>query len=247
MTDLSGRTAVVTGASSGIGAAVARRLAADGASVALLARRAELVEALAAEVGGLAVPADVSVPAELDRAAAAVRDRLGPPDLVVANAGVLLTDPAADADPAGAAAMVTTNLTGAAWTARLFLPDLRAAGAAGRPADLVFVGTPGGVPLISVYEATKAAVSQLARALRKELAPAAVRVHDVEPSWTTTPLADALVAELAALAPPAEEPPPGPMPPPLSPEDVADAIAYCVAAPPNVTISHLALAPTWLP
>lgn len=246
MTDLSARIAVVTGASSGIGAAVARRLAADGAAVALLARRAELVAALAAEVGGLAVPADVSVPEQLAAAAALVRDRLGPPDLVVVNAGVLHTDLVADADPAVAATMVATNLTGAVWTARLFLADLRAAGAAGRAADVVFVGSPSGstgTPQLAIYGATKAGVAQLAVAMRAELAPAAVRVHEVEPSWTTTALADGYAIELAGV----DVPPAGATPPPLSPEDVADVVAYCVAAPLNVTISHVALAPTWLP
>lgn len=238
--DLNGRTAVVTGASSGIGEAVARRFAAAGASVALLARRKDRIEAIAAECGGLAVAADVSSYESVAAAAAIVRDRFGGVDLVVSNAGFLETDPVLDADPARAAELVTTNLTGAAWTARIFAADLRAAAGAGGPADVVFISAGGGTPLAAFYGATKAGCAHLARAMRAELAPAGVRVHDVEPSWTTTPLADAYAATLGM-------PPPDPAAPqPLSADDVAAAVLYCVAAPGNVNISHLAMTPTWL-
>lgn len=238
--ELNGRVAVVTGASSGIGEAVARRLAAAGASVALLARRADIVAAIAAETGALAVKADVSSYESLAGAAEEIHDRLGPVDLVVPNAGVLVTDPVLDTDPALAAALVTTNVTGAAWTARLFLPDLRAAAAAGGRADVVFVSSGGGTPLAAYYSATKAACAQLARAMRVELAPAGVRVHDVEPSWTVTPLATGYAATLGM------PPLPPDAPQPLSADDVADAVLWCVAAPANVNVSHLALTPTWL-
>jgi NADP-dependent 3-hydroxy acid dehydrogenase YdfG len=238
--DLHGRTAVVTGASSGIGEAVARRLAAEGACVALLARRKDRIEAVAAECGGLAVEVDVASHAAQVAAAELVRDRLGPVDLVVANAGFLQTDPVLDAEPDRAAELVTTNLTGAAWTARIFATDLRAAAASGGRADVVFVSSGGGMPIVALYGATKAAVAHLARAMRVELAPAGVRVHDVEPAWTTTPLADDYAATLGIPLPdPAA-------PQPLTPDDVAAAVAYCVAAPPNVNVSHLALTPTWL-
>lgn len=244
--DLSGRTAVVTGASSGIGAAVARRLAADGARVALLARRPEQLRAVADECGGLAVVTDVADHDAVARAADQVREEFGRVDLVVANAGFLRTDPAAVAAPAEAAGMVTANVTGVAWTVHTFADDLRAAAAAGGAADAVLVSSLGGttgMPMLTLYGATKAAVSFLARTLRSEFAPARVRVHDIEPSWTTTDLADSYAAFLGELA---GEPVPTPAPP-LSPEDVAEAIAWCVSAPPLVNISHVAMTPTWLP
>lgn len=244
--DLSGRTAVVTGASSGIGAAVARRLAADGASVALLARRQDRLAEVAAECGGLAVAADVADHAALARAAGEVRDRLGRVDIVVANAGFLRTDPVLDGAADEAAEMVTANLTGASWAVRAFADDLRAVGAGGRPADAVFVSSLGGaagMPLLTLYGATKTAVSYLARTMRAEFAPSGVRVHDIEPAWTTTALADSYADALGELT---GEPVVAPAPP-LSPEDVAGVVAYCVAAPPAVNIAHVALTPTWLP
>ena len=238
--ELTGRTAVVTGASSGIGEAVARRLAKDGAQVALLARRKGRLDAIAAEIGGLAIECDVADHASLTAAAATIAERLGPVDLVVPNAGFLLTDPELDADPAKAAEIVTTNVTGAAWTARLFLDDLRAAAAAGGGAGIGFVSSSGGTPLAAYYGATKEANAYLAKAMRTELAPAGVRVHDIEPSWTTTPLSDTYAATLGM--PPLD--PAGPQP--LTADDIADLIAYTVSLPPNITITHLAATPTWL-
>jgi NADP-dependent 3-hydroxy acid dehydrogenase YdfG len=99
------------------------------------------------------------------------------------------------------------------------------------------------MPLLTLYGATKAAVSSLARTLRAELAPAGVRVHDVEPAWTVTPLADSYAAALGELT---GEPVRAPAPP-LSPADVAEVVAWCVAAPPLVNIAHVAVTPTWLP
>ena len=252
--ELSGRVAVVTGASSGIGAAVARRLAAGGASVALLARRKDLVESVAAECGGLAAPADVTDHASLVAAAAVVRDRFGPVDLVVANAGMLVIDPLLDEDPDRLAGLVATNVTGAAWTARLFAADLLAAAAAGRPADIVFVGSPSGsepLPLVSIYGASKAAVNQLAVVMRSDLAAAGVRVHNIEPSWTITELSGAYaggVTEVAARAPElvAGIPTPDPRIVPLTPDDIATVLAYAVAAPPEVNLAHVTVVPTRL-
>src|SRR5690606_34340716 len=139
--DLTGRTAVVTGASSGIGAATARALAAAGGRVAVLARRVERIESLAKEIDGLAVPADVTDPESIATAAAAIRTELGRPDLVVANAGVMNSTPFATAEPREWSAMVDTNLTGLIHTGRAFVDDLLAAAADGGPADLVHVGS----------------------------------------------------------------------------------------------------------
>lgn len=241
--DLSGRTAVVTGASSGIGAATATALAAAGARVALLARRADRIEALAAEIGGVAVPADVTDPAALAAAAGVVRAELGPPDLVVANAGVMLGAPFDSADPAEWAAMIGTNLSGLLATGRAFLPDLLAATDAGRPADLVHVGSIASrqhFPGYAVYSATKAAVLAATRGLRQEYGPRGLRVRVVEPGLTATELgggmqdADAR-AHLAEFRRQLESVPAS---------DLADVIAWSAAAPGRLNLAELVVVPT---
>lgn len=241
--DLSGRTAVVTGASSGIGAATATRLAAAGAQVALLARRKDRIEDLAAEIGGLALPADVTDPASLAAAADAVRTALGPADLVVANAGVMLAAPFESADPAEWWRMIDTNLTGLLATGRAFAPDLLAAGGAGRPADLVHVGSVASreqFPGYVVYSATKAAVLAATRGLRKEYAPRGVRVRVVEPGLTATELGDGMQdpdarAYLAEFRRQLESVPAS---------DLADVIAWSVAAPARLNLAELVVVPT---
>jgi len=245
---LTGRVAVVTGASSGIGAATARRLAADGAAVALLGRRedrlTELAEQLRPQTGGSVLPlaVDLTDPAALDTAAHAVTSALGPVDLVVANAGAMLGAPfeAARADEWDR--MIDVNLRGLLHTARAFTDDLLAASDRGRPADLVHVGSVAGhalYPNWSVYCATKAAVAHLTRNLRAELGPRGVRVRNVEPGVTVTELgADmqddgmrtALDGMRAGLRP-------------LAAEDIADAIAFSVSAPPHVNIAELVVVP----
>lgn len=239
--ELSGRVAVVTGASSGIGAATARALAASGARVAVLGRRADRVDALAAEIGGLPVVADVTD--DLTSAAERIRTELGRPDLVVANAGLMLAAPYDTADTAEWWAMIDTNLRGLVATGRAFIDDLVAAAADGRRADLVHIGSIGGhavLPTYAVYGATKAAVAHLTRNLRAELGPRGVRVRTIEPGMTDSELgagmrheaSRAFLADYRAnnQAIPAS--------------DVAEAIVWTVAAPARMNVAELILLPT---
>lgn len=162
---LTGRIAVVTGAASGIGAATARRLAADGASVALVGRREERLRDLADQLAGAtAVPvaADVTDAASLERLPETVHVELGRVDLVVAGAGVMLAAPFEQADTSEWDRMLDTNIRGLLHTGRAFAPDLLEAAAEGGRADLVHVGSIGGhevFPTYGVYGATKAAPS----------------------------------------------------------------------------------------
>jgi NADP-dependent 3-hydroxy acid dehydrogenase YdfG len=246
---LTGRVAVVTGATSGIGAATARRLASDGASVALVGRREERLRELAGELGEstdahvVRVAVDVSNRDAVERAAGAIRAELGRVDLVVANAGVMLPAPFEEADTTEWDRMLDTNVRGLLATGRAFMADLLAAAAEGRPADLVLVGSIGGHQVFEnygVYGATKAAVAHLTRNLRAELGPRGVRVKNVEPGLVQTELgdhaSDAGIRE--SLAAWRDEV--GPLPA----TDIADAIAFAVAAPPRMNVAELIVLPT---
>ncbi|PZF91253.1 SDR family oxidoreductase [Micromonospora deserti] len=242
---LDNRVAVVTGATSGIGAATARRLAAEGAKVALLGRREDRLKDLAGEIGPAALPVavDVSDREALTAAAPRIRAELGRVDLVVANAGVMLAAPFETAEVAEWDQMVGVNINGLLYTGRAFIDDLLAAAAEGRPADLVHVGSIGGhlvFPTYGVYTATKAAVAHLTRNLRAELGPRGVRVKNVEPGIVATELGDhmadgpgreLLEQMLTAITP-------------IGPEAIADAIAYATAAPPRVNVAELIVLPT---
>jgi NADP-dependent 3-hydroxy acid dehydrogenase YdfG len=245
---LAARTAVVTGAASGMGEATARVLAAGGARVALLARRTDRLEALAAELTGaggqaLAVTADITDQASVDAAAKTVHDAYGRVDLVVNNAGVMLPNPVADGRIDEWTRMIDTNLTGALRVIRAFTADLVATAADGRTADLVNISSIAShvlFPDYAVYAATKAALTQLSAALRTELGPSDVRVGTVEPGLTDTELGGhidnpALREQLGGMftAIPA-----------LSAEDVADLVAYTVSRPRHVNLRHSVVLPT---
>lgn len=154
---LSGRTAVVTGAARGIGAAVARELAGRGMRVALLGHEGERLRQLADElpVPALAHEADVTDDAALARAADAVRTGLGTPSVVVANAAVADAGPFADSDPAQWRRIVDVNLTGSANTARAFLPDLTAT--KGYHLQIASLAAIGAAPMMSAYCASRRA------------------------------------------------------------------------------------------
>ncbi|MFE9580616.1 SDR family oxidoreductase [Nocardia sp. NPDC006044] len=243
--NLIGRVAVVTGASSGIGAATAQRLAADGAKVALLGRRKDRLEELAARIDGevLAVTADVAVQQSVRDAAATVRAAFGPVDLVVANAGVMLGAPFESAQTDEWEQMVGINLNGLFYTGRAFIDDLLAAASNGERADLVHVGSVGGhlpFPNYGVYCATKAAVAHLTRNLRTEFGPRGVRVKTIEPGFVSTELGAGMLDEDQKTVLAGWRSDIGT----LVAEDIADAIAYAVTAPKQVNIAEMIVVPT---
>ncbi|GAA4605801.1 NADP-dependent 3-hydroxy acid dehydrogenase YdfG [Actinoplanes octamycinicus] len=246
--DLQNRTAVITGAASGIGAATAELVAAAGARVALLARRRDRLDELAAKIraaGGtaLAVPADITDAAAVNAAAEQVTAAFGPADLIVNAAGVMLPNPIADGRDDEWARMIDTNLTGTLRVIRAFLPGLRAAASAGRTADLVNVSSIAAhamFPTFAVYAATKAGVTQLSAALRTELGSEMVRVTNIEPGLTDTELSGHIdnteiagrVGEMYQVLPA------------LRSEDVADLVAYTVSRPRHVNLRQVIVLPT---
>jgi NADP-dependent 3-hydroxy acid dehydrogenase YdfG len=230
-----GRTAVVTGASSGIGAATARRLAAEGFSVVLGARRIDRLEALASSVGGRALPLDVTDPASVDAFVAAL-DRV---DVLVNNAGGAFdANPVAEADLDSWARTYEVNVLGTVRLTKALLPALRASGAG----DVVFVGSTAG--LISYeggasYTAAKHGVHTLAETLRLELCGEPVRVVEIAPGMVKTEefslnrtgsreSADAVYQGVRE---------------PLVAEDVADCIAWTVTRPHHVNVDLLVVRP----
>ncbi|TDW97864.1 SDR family oxidoreductase [Kribbella sp. VKM Ac-2566] len=241
------RIALVTGAASGIGAAIATRLAADGASVALLARRRDRLEKVAAQIAeagsmALVVPADVTSEQSVAEAAALVQDRYGDVDLLVNNAGVMHVVPFADGPVDAWRSTVDVNLTGVINVTHAFLPALRRS-AATRTTDLINVSSLAGErvnPGMAAYGASKAAVSHLTRTLRAELAGEGIRVTDLEPGMIDgTELADSFPAELQSMVDDLRSTLPA-----VPVSEVADLIAYVVGRPRNVNLPHLIIQPS---
>ncbi|MEQ8146313.1 SDR family oxidoreductase [Streptomyces sp. OP7] len=185
---LRGRTAVVTGAARGIGAALARDLSGRGMRVALLGHEGERLRELADTLPGpaLACEVDVTDDAALARAAEEVRAGLGTPSVVVANAAVADGGLFADSDPARWRRIVDVNLTGSAATARTFLPDLTAT--KGYHLQIASLAAIGAAPMMSAYCASKAGAEAFAHSLRAEVAHLGVAVGLGYLTWIGTDL-----------------------------------------------------------
>jgi len=233
-----GSTAVITGASSGIGAATARALAADGHRVALLARRADRIEALAAELGSgaVAIEADVTDRASLQAAAERVQGELGGADILVNNAGVMLLAPFTSAQRAEMRQMIEVNLLGAIVATEVFLDQLRDGGG-----DLVNVSSVAGRTARAgnaVYAATKWGMNGWSEALRQELLPD-VRVIVIEPGAVATELTDHITDEQTKQATKQFVEPIA-----ITAEDIADVIAFAVSRPRRMTLNEILVRPT---
>ncbi|MDZ4267610.1 MAG: SDR family oxidoreductase [Mycobacterium sp.] len=245
---LAGRVAFVTGASSGIGEATALRLARLGARVALAARRADNLTALATRItdeGGtaLALPLDVTDRAAVTSAADLVADRFGSVDLVFNNAGVQLISPIDDVRYDEWQQQIDLNITGVMNVIGALVPQLIDSAAQGRPADLITTSSIAATRVLekfSVYSGTKAYISQLTRLLRVELGRKMVRVSTVEPGMVDTELphhvtdpdATRLMADLINDIDV------------LSAADVAETVAFIAAVPRHVNLTEVTILPT---
>ncbi|MDX6282117.1 MAG: hypothetical protein QOH03_3188 [Kribbellaceae bacterium] len=247
---LTGTVALVTGASSGIGAATARRLAADGASVALVARRSERLEILAAEietVGGttLIAAADITDRAQAEAAVAQTVERLGRLDILVNNAGLMLLGPVVDADVDEWDRMIAVNNQGLLYVTHAALPHLlKTAGDAPRNvADIVNISSIAGRVAWSgygVYNLTKFGVNGFSEALRQEITRRHVRVGVLEPGGVDTELGSHNNDEIRSqiIDPFLEQTEV------LAAEDIADGVAYMVTRPRHASIGELWIMPT---
>jgi NADP-dependent 3-hydroxy acid dehydrogenase YdfG len=245
---LSGTVALVTGASSGIGEATAVALAERGATVALVARRRDKLEALAERIGGggkaLVIEADVSDQAQAQAAVETAVGELGRLDTLVNNAGVMLLGPIVGAPLEEWQRMVTLNLLGLLYCTHAALPHLLAA-AEGDPrsvADVVNVSsTAGRVARLNsgVYNATKFGVVAFSESLRQEVTARHVRVSIIEPGATATELAShnrpVVLEEMAKNFGGIEL---------MASEDIADAITYVVTRPRHVAVNEMLIRPT---
>ncbi|MFI2227558.1 SDR family oxidoreductase [Streptomyces fradiae] len=183
---LRGRTAVVTGAARGLGAAVARELSLRGARVALLGREERTLARVAETLPGDCACWEVDVTDDrgLARVGEDIRVRLGAPSVVVANAGVAEGGPFAESDPEVWRRVIEVNLVGSAATARTFLGDLFAT--SGYFLQVASLASIGAAPMMSAYCASKAGVESFAHALRAEVAHRRVGVGIAYINWTDT-------------------------------------------------------------
>lgn len=187
---------LITGASAGIGAALARELHTRGARLVLSARRADRLDALNAELGGthLVVPGDIASPDDCARLIDTAFARLGRLDTLVLNAGYGEMRPVIEMTPDRVNAMFATNLLGTTEPIRLALPKLlQQQPRDGYRAQIMIVSSAAarrGLPFYGVYSATKAAQLSVAEALRVELSDAAIPVTSVHPVGTTTEFFD---------------------------------------------------------
>ena len=233
-----GRVAVITGASSGIGEATARALSAKGYRVALLARRVDRIEALAAELGdgAIAIAADVTDRDSLVAAADRVQAELGGADVLVNNAGIMLLGPFIPEQREDFTRMVEVNLLGAITATEVFLDQLRDGGG-----DLVNISSVAGRtarPGNSVYAATKWGINGWSESLRQELQPD-IRVMVIEPGAVATELPTHIThAQTREGVTAAYDTVP------VTAEDIAEVIAFAVERPQHLTLNEILLRPT---
>jgi NADP-dependent 3-hydroxy acid dehydrogenase YdfG len=236
--------ALVTGASSGIGAATARRLAADGAAVALVARRRDRLDRLAGEIadaGGqaVAIEADITEPERASEAVQDTLDQLGRLDVLVNNAGIMLLGTALHATIEDWERMVELNVSALLHVTHAAVPYLIDAAATSprRVADVVNISSTAGRvarPASSVYNLTKFGLTGFTESLRQELLVERVRVSVVEPGTVDTELVDHLGEETRDAA---RRQVSGIDP--LRAEDVADAISYIVTRDRRVAVNEI--------
>ncbi len=241
---LSGRVALVTGASSGIGEATARALAAAGADVVVTARRADRLATLVRDlaqsgVKAHAIEADLLQEDDNKRIVTETEQTFGRLDILVNNAGVMLLSPVADANPADWRRMLELNVLAMMISSQAALPGMRKRGGG----DIINISSTAGrvaSPAGAGYSATKFAVVALSESLRKEVHKDKIRVCVIEPGLVATELREHIPdpttkKALNQWAEGLRQ---------LQPEDIANAVVYVASQPAHVNVNEILLRPT---
>jgi meso-butanediol dehydrogenase/(S,S)-butanediol dehydrogenase/diacetyl reductase len=224
------RGAIVTGGGTGIGAAIARRLAADGFALCITGRRREPLDEVAAETGALPLVADTGNPTDAQKAVEAAKSAFGRLDLLVCNAGIGLGGTVEEQSPEDWDAVLRTNVTGAFLACRAALPEL-----VQTKGSIVTISSDSGLragPRSAAYCTAKAGLIMLTQCIALDYGPQGVRANCICPGWVRTPMADRSMDELGELQGADRE---GayelvssrvPLRRPGSPEEIAAAVAW---------------------
>lgn len=196
--ELDGRHALITGGGSGIGAAAAAALGGAGAKLSLLGRRIEPLQTVAAELGGAAIPCDVTDPARIAAAFDEARAANGPIDLLVVNAGIAESAPFHKMSRESWNRIIATNLTAAFDCAQAAIGDLLKSNS-GRLVFVASVASLRGVPYAAHYAASKHGLLGLMRSLAAEYAKTNLTVNAVCPGYVDTPMTDQSVARVSTI------------------------------------------------
>lgn len=234
---LSGKVALVTGASSGIGRAIANTLAAEGVKLVLVGRSDERLQAVAQKLSAvetLVLPADLSIPSDVERIAAESLKRFGRIDLLLANAGLYIPGSVSEGNADAWDEMLAVNVNSVFRLIRALLPQMieRKSG------DIIVTSSIAGHQVLrmeAVYSASKHAVQAFVHSLRRQVAPHNVRVGAVAPGTVLNELwGYRTPAEIEAKVATHEG---------LRSEDVAEAVLFMLTRPPNVTVRDLVILP----
>ncbi len=234
---LKGKVVIITGASSGIGAACARLLAQQGCKLALAARRVDDMQALAEqlEAESLVVQADMTEPVDISRMVEATLERFGRVDILLANAGVYIRGQFAEGDIEGLTRMFRLNVDGVLRCAHAVILSMKAQGGG----DIIVTSSIAGTADIvgePVYSASKNAVQTFVHTVRRQLAGDGIRVMSLAPGPVANPMQNMYDADEIRLAVEQRQSH-------LSSEDCAEAILFMLSRPRHVTISDLVMLP----
>ena len=240
---LEGRRALITGASSGIGAATAEAMVAEGAAVALAARRKDRLDELASRIEAgsgkaVAIEADIADEAQAKSLVETAHTELGGLDTLVNNAGVMLLGPLQGADPEEWRTMIGVNCLGLLYCTHAALPIMRQQGS-GHIVNLSSVAGRFARTGAGVYNLTKFGVNAFSESLRQELVPHRIRVTVVEPGFVDTELQghnEGVAAQ--GIEQMREE-----IGETLLAEDIADGIVWAVTRPEHVAVSEVLIRP----